>query len=866
MNIFLNGKEIKLTFLLDDTIDIIRLKIEEQLEIDYEDIYLYIKKYKKFTPILFDQLRKNNNDILFKDIYPFLSNIDIEFDEIDYKYEDFLSLHLNKPHLVNIPLTHNYKTFIVDPHHKYAKSLIIKDPPIITNQNILLDFLPFEELHIITRNKIPYDIRSYYFVSDKPDIKVPNIDYLFDEPKETFKQYITSISCQINSMCTFIPIEIIFKNLHAKPNIPFIIYNPGPLREKIFRLYGTELSSQHTIIPILSKSDINNYYKDLAKSTMISIVIKEDYEMILNLLDDGNITFTIKNIMIDNFKNIETKLKDIINPIIYDINSIISTNGYIYPTIDNIEDLQCLGLSYNAVLKTKQNIIPHLKCMSSIFYFGDNEFLYKRISNFNIKGSIQKFISKYYGVNEQRIIDLLVSEKNLSEVDAKNELNIFKIQRKLEEGLFKMILNQQPNPGFLVELNEDQDENIVITINDINNFEYLNIIPVYINGLYLMILDKMNKHDKEMLCEYKQETVKQLKTSYDNTTKKLLELDFSDNELKFDLGDSDDSDNSDDSDDSDDLDIEFDDFYDGGNVRNKNASGDSYSSYAQDRLMKRDPELFLKQKQGNYLAYSRFCQSTKDRQPMVLTKDEMEDIKKKYPKTDFGNVLNYGTDNDHKHSYMCPKYWCKKKGEERPLTQQDIDEGKHGCGEIIPRDENGNLLDPKPNQMILTFVNNHYNDKGEYVQNHPGLSKSHPNEKLCVPCCFKKPMDSKQSKENLDKCMNSNTEKEQVKKQYVVNYDKIPDKDRIGYLPLPLQKLFNIEGKLVDFDNTYNLVTYGVDKTDSFISTLTFYYNTLTYQNITNKDMRKLIYNQINLETMSKTLTLNNQIIEMFNY
>jgi hypothetical protein len=472
---------------------------------------------------------------------------------------------------------------------------------------------------------------------------------------------------------------------------------------------------------------------------MISMVIKKDYELILNLLENGNVTFTLNNINIFPFDELENILKDNINTFIYDINSIISTNGYLYPVIDKLEDLSILGLSYTAKLKTTENVTPHLKCMSSIFYLGDEGFLYKRISNFNIKGVIQKYISKIMGYNDNRIIDLLITDKGLTETEAKHELKIFKIQRQIEEGLFRMIINQQPNPGFPVELHEDEDENVILTIKDINHIEYLKIIPIYINGLYRMILNKMNKQKHEMLCEYKQETVKELKKNYQHTTSQLLELDFGDElQLDFDSSDSSDSDLDSDSD----IEIEYGDVYEGGNSQLKNTT----TSYAQDRLMKRDPELFLKQKQGKFLAYSRFCQSTKDRQPMVLTNEEMEDIKKKYPDTTFGNVINYGSDDSHKHNYMCPRYWCTKKGQERPLTQKDIDEGKHGCGEVVQRDENGKVLDPKPNQHIISFENNHYNDKGEYVENNPGLSKNHPNEKLCVPCCFKKPWDSKQSK------------------------------------------------------------------------------------------------------------------------
>lgn len=851
MNIYLNGKKVKLNVLMDDTIDIIKLKIEEQLDIDYDNIYLYIRKYKSFNHQLFDQLRKNNTDILFKDIYPFLSNINIEFDEIDYKYEDYLSLQLNKSHLVNIPLSHNYKMFIVDPHHKYASSLVIKDPPIMTNHMILLDFLPFEEMHIITRNKIPAEIREYYFVSEKPTLKIPDIDYLYQEPTEKFDQYITSITCQLQSICNYIPIEIIFKNIHATSEMPFIKYNPGTNREKIFRLYGENLSKQHTIIPILTKSEINNYHKDLAKSVMISMVIKREYTLIINLLDNGTINFTLSNINITQFNDIEIILKEYVNNYIYKINSIISTNGYLYPIVNHIEDVIILDITYKATLKTKQNIIPYLKCMSSIFYFGDNQFLYKRISNFNIKGGIQKYISKFVGFKNEQIIEKLMNDKGLAESEANHELSIFKAHRQIEEGLFRMILNQHINPGFPIELSEDENENVIITISDINNISYLNIIPIYINGLYRMAMDKLNKEQKNMLCDYKQETIKELKENYENTTSHMLKLDFDD---EFNLSDSSDSDLE-----IEDIgDIDLDEF-EGGNIRLKNATSDT-NPYSQERLMKRDPELFLKQKQGNYLAYSRFCQSTKERQPMILTNEEMDDIKKKFPETNFGNVLNYGSDNSHQHNYMCPRYWCSKKGEERPLTQKDIDDGKHGCGEIIPHDKNGNRLDPKPNQHIISFQNNHFNDKGEYVENNPGLSKNHPNPKLCVPCCFKKPWDSKHIKGNLEKCKNESMTPEQSRKFYIVNYDKIPDENRIGYLPLPLQKLFNIEGKEVKTDNTYNIITVGVDPADSFIESIAYYINTYRTKNITNDILRKYLADFMNEKRLS------NEIIETFNY
>lgn len=853
--IFLNHKKHTFDFLLDDTIEVIQMKIAEQLDLKYSDIYLYIKKQKKYEVDTFDHLRKHKSEIQFRDIYPFLSNILEKFDEMDYDYDSFLSLNLDQYHLTNICLSHTYNQFIVDPFHKYSSDLSIKDAPIIINKSILLNYLPFKELHIITKDKVDPTIRPYYFIYDKqPDIQIHNIDYLYEEPKESFKQYISNISGKLQSITKFIPLEIVFKNLHATSDVPIIKYNPGLNREKIYRLYGNQLSTQYTTIPILTKSDINNYHRILAKTTMISaVILKNKQECIVNLMDDGNITFELNYIHIDNFSMIETLLKDVINPFIFIVNSIITMNGYLYPIIHKLDEVEIIGMKYNAVFETTNNLLKQLKCMSSIFYLGDNEFLYKRISNFNINGSIQKYISLLEGYSDTNIISLLMENKNLSEKNATDELKIYKMNRQLEEGTFRTILNQQPNSGFPLELNEEKDTTI-ISIRDINHIAYLNVITVYINGLYRMVLNKLNSQKQSYLCDMKQEKESIHNKNYKQFTQQLLTLDI-------DLDDSD-SDESYDSDESLEIefeDLDFDEDFKGGNIRVKNITTEPY---AQDRLMKRDPELFLKKAQGKHLAYARFCQSHVERQPMVLTNEEMEQIKKKYPNTEFGHVLNYGS-NGNQHNYMCPRYWCMKKGEERPLTQKDIDKGDHGCGKLISRDKDGNLLEKKDDENILSFEKGHFDDKGNYIQHFPGLSPSHPNPNLCIPCCFKKDFNSKHMKDNLEKCKNlSVNSTEPIKKQYIVNYDKIPEEGRLGYLPLPLQKLFNIENKLSELDNTETLLSVGVNHNDSFMASIAYLYGITVNKMITSQDMRQIIADNL---TINNFMNYENILEEFFN-
>ena len=54
----------------------------------------------------------------------------------------------------------------------------------------------------------------------------------------------------------------------------------------------------------------------------------------------------------------------------------------------------------------------------------------------------------------------------------------------------------------------------------------------------------------------------------------------------------------------------------------------SNPNYFSNRMNKRDPALFLKNKQGKFMAYSRMCPSNIRRQPVILTKAELDKIDK----------------------------------------------------------------------------------------------------------------------------------------------------------------------------------------------------------------------------------------------
>ena len=89
-------------------------------------------------------------------------------------------------------------------------------------------------------------------------------------------------------------------------------------------------------------------------------------------------------------------------------------------------------------------------------------------------------------------------------------------------------------------------------------------------------------------------------------------------------------------------------------------SGSSLRTYFQDKIKQKEPNLFFTNKtpgKGKSEPYSRSCQSSQKRQPVILTKDEYQTIVEKHPEyTNNDKHVVYGT-GPNKYYYICPQYW-----------------------------------------------------------------------------------------------------------------------------------------------------------------------------------------------------------------
>ena len=147
-------------------------------------------------------------------------------------------------------------------------------------------------------------------------------------------------------------------------------------------------------------------------------------------------------------------------------------------------------------------------------------------------------------------------------------------------------------------------------------------------------------------------------------------------------------------------------------------SGKAFQKYALKSLQRADPKVFD-------AAYSRACQKSASRQPIVVSKTELERIDAAYPGSYFGNhIANFGSDRDKRarNIYICPEYWC-------PLTRVSMTEAqlKSAGGRC-----------PHPNEPVMHIDNKYFHSKrGEEGKSISSKSRIASFTKgTCYPCCF----------------------------------------------------------------------------------------------------------------------------------
>ncbi len=926
INLQLAEKKENITDLADmDTDEYSYKDIENELQINNNAFHIYTPIGHKFDSQI---------DLLFPANPFFILNNEDDFFENN---PDNRFLTFENSLLLNYKNINNNTIFVCPAENllSYTNTMnidqnkIIKTYfPFLFNKNIYsLSTLTEQKQQLLDDSKksfqnVSFDKINVFYDILNEDIQVPYLS-----------QGITDVYLTLHPQIkTQLPLENIFKQLHTNIERPLIKYKPGFKKEELFRIFSVGFSTNGKKIPYLTKSQILNYpKKNIGSYKYLNIMVQKTFEDQLHPLYftvsyNGNIHIDTKFSKPVSKSFLETFIIDSLNPIIIEINKFLQINNKLSLLQDLHSDLLEINkINYISLISSSKSLkTSDIKMLTPIFNIielknNDASLRYKKVENYTEMNEMESQINHLYkqNTNLSTIINLVSINFSLSEEEANAYVTKYMNECTRTNGSFvNKNIDIADNPGFNTVIKYNDIENIFqVETFDINDFSYLDLLNIYIDSFFKLsffknklqrgdsYLEKLKTSTKKKETDEKIDNV--ILTDIDDpTTIKVKSLDIvkelvneeedykddDNNQYIFFSNEDDDDQESENvvhspnseveeenfeddkvvlSDDEDDDDDEMALFK--GGIKTDKGSGTIFFN----KLKKLESSIFVDESNG---AYAKICPAQSNRQPVILTQEEKENIDNDpESKNAYGMSLNYGSDPNNKFWYMCPRYWCLKTN--KPMTQKQVENGECG-GKIIPQKSKTKIPE---GYYIYEFTDErqHVDSDGNYIYYNPGfLDQSKSSAKYGIPCCFKNPFGAKQNQRRQELGISENdiqfgdksliqgeqVEKTKINRNYnnILSIERIPvPQHRWGFLPISIELFLqtNIAEFLDPTNNTYikknaaPLLRYGVEKStkQSFIACIADIYTFEKNINVpTIQEMKKIIIDKLSIDNYLK--------------
>lgn len=650
---------------------------------------------------------------------------------------------------------------------------------------------------------------------------------------------------------TLLPLDIIFKQYHAKKHVPYIKYIQGGRQEPIYRLYSTQRTRNGKKIPYLPKNQVmalSKLYSSGRSRKVMLFIQHEQATIFLEFEYNGNIIVRSELKRPIPISEVKELLVTLVNPEIQIINHLLESNGYLLQTFRDLRDdnLEILSMQYGMTIDYKMDIkmAEYIDFLSCAFEIIDKNIdkgamlKFKRVENYRRMNAMASMITQSFkhNDNDKNVIELLKANFLLSEEEALGKLRDYLSEHVRIGGQFvNKSINIAENPGFPVILRVIPFENkLTVEIKEINSIDFLDVLDIYLDSFLRItqypgttvvskakLMEISSNIRKIVDAPHVENVIVQAATASNRVVDiqpfqiqmEPDELDLEEEEMGGILFEEE-EDEEEGKHDEDNVGIGPDEDEDGGILFEEEDTPESTSSQSSQnerakqiggvnmffkRMKEKDPELFLIRKEGNFGAYTGICPSNISRQPVILSDEEKKEIDDKYPGS-YEVALPYSTKKDKKFWYICPRYWCVKTN--RPMTKEQVDRGE--CGGITQPD--------KKNLVEFTDEKEHKDKEGRYRQHRPGFLEKNKHPNFCLPCCFKNMNSDKQIRRreecNIpDEILSTGKETdEKVIKRLVTKQGTLVDKIRkylkdYGKLDKPA-----IQAKLDDYeDREYEL-------------------------------------------------------------
>ena len=426
---------------------------------------------------------------------------------------------LNNNLLLNTGNIENYNIFLCLANDVLS-NVIKKDLPENTTLKIYYPFLysknikSFEKLQSSEAKLIDDDME---FLNPKTLESFKTVDMFYDiyKYKKTdlnyLKKGIKFIKAVIKpKFIVKIPLDVIFKIIHSTENNPLIKYNPSSRQENIYRLYTDQIAADGKKIPFLKKAIIFNLIKNIGKTKSVTVFIEfknghNNQSIYCEFNENGYITISSEFIDVVSETEIDDIFRTTVNPIIEEVKNFLEQSGYKLDKFNSLSDenVEVKQLNYETQIEISKpfNIETYKGCIYSIFNNesskkkGDMTLRFKRVANFNKVTNQEAFIlqKQEEGFRGNEIIDALLEnfKDDLTRDQAIELLRKVANEIELESGVKKTDIKIKDNPGFRTTVLLDKKTSILtITVENINDINYLLTVPIYLDTIIRLTQDK----------------------------------------------------------------------------------------------------------------------------------------------------------------------------------------------------------------------------------------------------------------------------------------------------------------------------------------------------------------------------------------
>uniref|UniRef100_A0A6C0HSG0 Uncharacterized protein n=1 Tax=viral metagenome TaxID=1070528 RepID=A0A6C0HSG0_9ZZZZ len=576
-----------------------------------------------------------------------------------------------------------------------------------------------------------------------------------------------------------IPLVSLFNITHCSEKIPIIKYNTTKTSLNIFRFYAEDVTKTNEKIPNISIALYNLFNNAIDKKTSICYFIQGNYFFICQLFENGDIRITI------DFKTGVSKeecvqcINDGITEIFHPLITFFSQMKIEKPvmSLEMLDSINFTNLICAISLNTRELKIP-FDCIKPIFVIENTtantiSLLFKRIPNFNLQSSIESFIDRNIkrDVPLEDIIVNVMENYNIDRTRASDIVQSFYRQLDVKERIGRKL--HLINPGLPITITLDPLRNIIVfEISQIPQMSIITSLFIFIDSMIRIklpehtvypeklikkncservdeideILDELNVSNVEAI----QEVVPAVPEAVSEVVPEAVEVSESPRiEEKTEMekkeiikqmfGDFYDEEEEE----EEEMHVAEDDVsniqHGGENIEERRRrlledkeyintliANPSLHNFFASRIKKYDQNVF--NDESSERGYTSDCQSSRKRQPVVLTKNELETIIEEKGE-DFlkpTDILEYTSQEGQDLYYICPRYWCLL--DNSPMSQEEVDSGQ--CGNII--DKKGI---EKGKYVVEFFHKEVHGSREDYKQTGPGIMTKN-GKNTCLPCCF----------------------------------------------------------------------------------------------------------------------------------